>query len=250
MNCFLIDDEEVHRRGLRQLIEQFFPEIQIVGEAASLYEAQEWLRTHTADVVFLDVMLGDGTGLDLLKAMPARPFQVVLVSAHNEFAVEAFRLSALDYLLKPIDADDFQEAILRAKQQLQFNQTHLQLEILRENLEKLTHQNRKMVLRDADTIYVVTLSDIVYCRAEGSYTAFRLLDDQEILVSKNLGEYEKLLETAHFIRSHHSYIVNLNQIKKFDKTDGGQLIMFGGHTVPVAVRRKDALLNAMSRFLQ
>ena len=230
MNCFLIDDEEVHRRGLRQLIEQFFPEIQIVGEAASLYEAQEWLRTHTADVVFLDVMLGDGTGLDLLKAMPVRPFQVVLVSAHNEFAVEAFRLSALDYLLKPIDADDFQEAILRAKQQLQFNQTHLQLEILRENLEKLTHQNRKMVLRDADTIYVVTLSDIVYCRAEGSYTAFRLLDDQEILVSKNL--------------------VNLNQIKKFDKTDGGQLIMFGGHTVPVAVRRKDALLNAMNRFLQ
>ena len=145
MNCFLIDDEEVHRRGLRQLIEQFFPEIQIVGEAASLYEAQEWLRTHTADVVFLDVMLGDGTGLDLLKAMPVRPFQVVLVSAHNEFAVEAFRLSALDYLLKPIDVDDFQEAILRAKQQLQFNQTNLQLEILRENLEKLTHQNRKMV---------------------------------------------------------------------------------------------------------
>ena len=195
-------------------------------------------------------MLGDGTGLDLLKAMPARSFQVVLVSAHNEFAVDAFRLSALDYLLKPIDADDLQAAIHRAKQQLQFSQTHLQLEILRENLEKLTHQNRKMVLRDADTIYVITLSDIVYCRAEGSYTAFKLIDDQEILVSKNLGEYEKLLESAHFIRSHHSYIVNLNQIKKFDKTDGGQLIMLGGATVPVAVRRKDALLNAMSRFLQ
>lgn len=107
-----------------------------------------------------------------------------------------------------------------------------------------------MVLRDADTIYVITLSDIVYCRAEGSYTAFKLIDDQEILVSKNLGEYEKLLESAHFIRSHHSYIVNLNQIKKFDKTDGGQLIMLGGATVPVAVRRKDALLNAMNRFLQ
>lgn len=250
MNCFLIDDEEVHRRGLRQLIEQFFPEIQIVGEAGSLHEAQEWLRTHAVDIVFLDVMLGDGTGLDLLKAMPARSFQVVLVSAHNEFAVDAFRLSALDYLLKPIDAEDLQAAIHRAKQQLQFSQTHLQLEILRENLEKLTHQNRKMVLRDADTIYVVTLSDIVYCRAEGSYTAFKLIDDQEILVSKNLGEYEKLLESAHFIRSHHSYIVNLNQIKKFDKTDGGQLIMLGGATVPVAVRRKDALLNAMSRFLQ
>lgn len=250
MNCFLIDDEEAHRRGLRQLIELFFPEIDIAGEAGSLREAQEWLKNYAADVVFLDVMLGDGTGLELLKMLPLRPFQVVLVSAHNEFAVEAFRLSALDYLLKPIDADDLQEAIQRAKQQLERNQTHLQLEILRENLEKLTLQNRKMVLRDADTIYVVTLSDIIYCRAEGSYTVFRLMDDQEILVSKNLGEYEKLLENAHFIRSHHSYIVNLNQIKKYDKTDGGQLIMLGGATVPVAVRRKEALLNAMSRFLQ
>lgn len=250
MKCFLIDDEETHRRGLRQLLTLFFSEIEIVGEASSLSEAREWLNYNETDIVFLDVMLGDGTGLDLLKTMLFRSFQVVLVSAHNEFAVEAFRLSALDYLLKPIDTDELREAIRRAKQQIQLSQTHLQLEILRENLEKLTHQNRKMVLRDADTIYVVTLSEIVYCRAEGSYTIFKLTDEREILVSKNLGEYEKLLESAHFVRSHHSYIVNLNQIKKFDKTDGGQLIMNTGTIVPVAVRRKEGLLKAMSEFLQ
>ena len=250
MTCFLVDDEDVHRRGLHHLLNLYCSEIQILGEAKSLSEAQAWLMHHEVDLVFLDIMLGDGTGLDLLKSLPKRHFQVVLVSAHNDFAIEAFRYAALDYLLKPLDADDLQTAVQKAQQQLKYSQTHLQLEILRENLEKLTAQNRKMVLRDSDNIYVVMLSDIVYCRAEGSYTVFKLIDEREILVSKNLGEYEKLLENAQFIRSHHSYIINLNQISKFDKTDGGQLIMHGGSIVPVAVRKKEAILNAIHQFLQ
>jgi two-component system, LytTR family, response regulator len=250
MTCILVDDEEIHRRGLRKLLELFCPEIQIIGEAVS-FEEGKLLLTYTAtDLVFLDIMLGDGTGIELLKSLPNRHFQVILVSAHDQFAIDAFRYATLDYLLKPIDADDLLTAVKRAQQQLKSNQTHFQLEILRENLEKLTSQNRKMVLRDSDTIYVVMLSEIVYCKAEGSYTLFKLIDDREILVSKNLGEYEKLLENAHFIRSHHSYIINLNQINKFDKTDGGQLIMHGGSVVPVAVRKKEAILNALNKFLQ
>jgi two-component system LytT family response regulator len=250
MTCFLIDDEDTHRRGLRQLLELFCPEVHIVGEANSLKEAQKWLVHHPIDIVFLDIMLGDGTGIDLLKSLPNRHFQVILVTAHNEFAIEAFRYAALDYLLKPIDADDLKIAVQKAQQQLQSNQMQLQLQILRENIEKLTAQSRKMILRDSDNIYVVMLSDIVYCRAEGSYTAFRLIDEREILVSKNLGEYEKLLENAQFIRSHHSYIINLNQIMKFDKTDGGHLVMQNGSVIPVAVRKKEALLNVVSTFLQ
>lgn len=250
MTCILIDDEEIHRKGLRKLLELFCPEVHIIGEAVSFEEGKGLLAHTETDLVFLDIMLGDGTGLELLKSLPNRHFQVILVSAHDQFAIEAFRYAALDYLLKPIDADDLLNAVKKAKQQLKSNQTQLQLEVLRENLEKLTAQNRKMVLRDSDTIYVVMLSEIVYCKAEGSYTLFKLIDEREILVSKNLGEYEKLLENAHFIRSHHSYIINLNQINKFDKTDGGQLIMHGNSSVPVAVRKKEAILNALNKFLQ
>jgi two-component system, LytTR family, response regulator len=250
MTCILIDDEEIHRKSLRKLLELFCPEVHIIGEAVSFEDGKRLLAHTETDLVFLDIMLGDGTGLELLKSLPNRHFQVILVSAHDQFAIEAFRYAALDYLLKPIDSDDLLTAVKKTKQQLKFNQTQLQLEVLRENLEKLTAQNRKMVLRDSDTIYVVMLSEIVYCKAEGSYTLFKLIDDREILVSKNLGEYEKLLENAHFIRSHHSYIINLNQINKFDKTDGGQLIMYGGSIVPVAVRKKEAILNALNKFLQ
>ncbi|MFN8345103.1 MAG: LytTR family DNA-binding domain-containing protein [Spirosomataceae bacterium] len=250
MTCLLIDDEEIHRKGLRKLLGLFCPEIQIIGEATSFEEGKRLLYHTAPDLVFLDIMLGDGTGLELLKSLPDRHFQVILVSAHDQFAIEAFRYAALDYLLKPIDVDDLQNAVKKAEQQIKSNQTQVQLAVLRENLEKLTAQNRKMVLRDADTIYVVMLSDIVFCKAEGSYTLFKLMDEREILVSKNLGEYEKLLENAHFIRAHHSYIINLNRINKFDKTDGGQLIMHGGSVVPVAVRKREAIFHALNQFLQ
>lgn len=248
MTSLLIDDEEVHRRGLRQLLALVCPEVRVIGELSSLAEAQAWLAQQEPDLVFLDIMLGDGTGLDLLKSLPERSFQVVLVSAHDAFALEAFRMAALDYLLKPIDADELLAAVQRAKQQLKYHQTHLQLEVLRENLEKISAQNRKIVLRDADNLYVVLLAEVVYCRAEGSYTVFRLKNDKEIVVSRNIGEYEKLLDAAQFVRSHHSYIVNLNQVSRFDKTDGGQLVMHDGSIVPVATRKKDALLKALSQL--
>jgi two-component system, LytTR family, response regulator len=250
MTSLLIDDEEVHRRGLRQLLALVCPEVQVIGEVSSLAEAQAWLSQYEADVVFLDIMLGDGTGLDLLKSLPERSFQVILVSAHDEFALEAFRLVALDYLLKPIDAEDLQAAVQRAKQQLKYRQTHLQLETLSENLDKLNAQNRKIVLRDADNLYVVPLAEVLYCRAEGSYTVFRLRGEKEIVVSRNIGEYEKLLASAQFVRSHHSYMINLNLVSRFDKTDGGQLVMQDGSSVPVATRKKEALLKALGQFLQ
>ncbi len=156
--------------------------------------------------------MDDGTGFDLLQKLPSHPFQLIFVTAHNKYAIEAFRFSAIDFLLKPVEPLALQQAISRAQTQLKQKDLQQQLEVLMQHISQKPDTHHKIALRDAEHIYFVPVADITYCMADGPYTRFYFSKMESIMVSKNLKEYESLLEPFGFIRTHHSYLVNAEKI--------------------------------------
>ena len=242
MRILIIDDESKARSSLRKMLQLFFQEVEIVGEADGVRSGREMIANQPADLVFMDIEMQDGTGLDLLGQLGKVDFKVVFVTAYNQYAVEAFRLSAIDYLLKPIQPEHLVEAVSRARKD---NRTKTGVQTFIENMHIQTKQDRKVVLKDADSLYVVQIKDILHCQADGGYTHFYIQGQKTITTSINLKEYEKLFADYGFIRSHHSHLVNLQHIIRFDKADGGQLILSNQSKVPVSFRKKDKLIKSL-----
>ena len=248
MKAVIIDNEAGIIEGLSKMLQIYCPEVELVNTADSVESGMHLLMTTDPDLVFLDVELDDGTGLELLGKLPSRDFQVIFITAYNKYAVDAFKFSALDYLLKPIDPDDLIVSVQKAKEHLEKEHLQIRLSVLLENMEQLSQQVKKIILKDAENVHLIPISDIIACEADGSYTRFFLQNQQEILVSKNLKEYEKLLKNYGFFRSHHSFLVNLNNVVRFDKTDGGVLVMKNDQRMPVSFRRREQLLGILANI--
>lgn len=247
MKALIIDNEEDVIQSLRLLIGQYCSDVEIVGEANSSEAGKLLLNTHSVDLVFLDIELGDGTGLALLQSIPSREFEVIFITAHSHYAVEAFQFSAIDYLLKPFDPDRLQEAVDRARIGIRQSAKIQQLEALVENLQSHTLP-RRLVLRDMDNIHLFELDDLLYALAEGSYTRLFFKDDREWLSSKNLKYFEGVLKKGTFFRPHQSYLVNLNHVLRFERMEGGSLVLQTGQHIPVAVRRQKQLVVQLMRL--
>lgn len=246
MQVLIIDNEPEIRQGLQQLLRKYCPEVSDIREAQGLKDGLEMIVTRQPDLLFLDVELDDGTGIELLQKLPQIDFQVVFITAHNHYAVEAFKFSAIDFLLKPIDIEELIRSVQRAQNNLAKEKIIEQLKIVQEDREAL-QSKKKIVLRDAENLHFVRVSDILYCEADGIYTTFFLESGEKILVSKNLKEYDTMLEFFHFLRVHHSYLVNLEKVIKFDKTDGGHLILSNQSKVPVSSRKKEQVLAELAK---
>ncbi|GAB5554399.1 MAG: LytTR family DNA-binding domain-containing protein [Saprospiraceae bacterium] len=242
MRILIIDDESKARSSLRQMLQLFCPDVEVIGEADGVRSGQQLIKEQTADLVFLDIEMQDGTGLDLLRQLGKVDFQVVFVTAYNQYAVEAFRLSAIDYLLKPIQPERLVESVNRARKN---GRVQTGIGTLLENMQIQTKQDRKVVLKDADSLYVIQIKDILHCQADGGYTHFIIQGQKTITTSINLKEYEKLFGDFGFIRCHHSHLVNLQHIIRFDKADGGQLVLSDHSKVPVSFRKKEKLLKSL-----
>jgi len=196
------------------------------------------------DIVLLDVEMDDGTGFDLLQQIPQPGFQLIFTTAHNEYAIQAFRYSAIDYLLKPVDPAELRQALERAITNINQQSMQQQMTILLQQIGGKTDTEKQIVLKDVDKTYFIKIRDILFCEAEGSYTKFYLSNAEPIFVSRNLRSYEEILAPAGFIRTHHSCLVNPTKIKIYDrKTDSGTLILEGGHSVPVSQRKKDFVIQ-------
>lgn len=245
MKAIIVEDEKNVRKGLIQMINTFCSEVQIVGEAQNIKEAQHLLSKSSFDLLFLDIELPDGSGLDLLRETKSRDFQVIFVTAYNQYAIEAFRLSAADYLLKPVNPDHLIEAVKKTQKNNARIQSEISLSILMNNWPG---QDRKIILKNSDNMHIVRIKDILYCTADGGYTRFHLVNGEKILTSTNLKEYEKVLSKSGFIRSHHSFLVNYHHIVRFNKNDGGQLVLSEGSIIPVSSRKKEQLLKAMQHL--
>jgi len=245
MKVILVEDEKNVRKGLAQMLNTFCPDIQIIGEAASVKEAIKLSKTTLFDLVFLDIELTDGSGIDFLRTVHPRNFQVIFVTAYNQYAIDAFRLSAADYLLKPVNPEHLVEAVKKVTQMYSKTITDTSLSLL---LHNWSGQESKMMLKDADNIYIIKVKEILHCAADGGYTRFFLESGQEILTSVTLKEYEKMLSKWGFIRSHHSHLVNYNHIIRFSKSDGGMLVLSSGTEIPVSSRKKEHLLKTLQEL--
>lgn len=222
------------------------PEIEIIGTAQSVVEAAKVLRKKQADILFLDIMLGDGTGFDILEIFPDLKSKIIFVTASDEFAIRAFKFAAIDYVLKPYSYEDLDLAINRAKEQIQPNKERLT--ILKETLSEPEKKPDKISLHTLDKIIIVSLDDIIRCESDSNNTIFYLQDKRKIFVTKTLKYFSDMLKSYDFLRIHQSHLVNLQCISAFIKTDGGYLMLKNGENVPVSVRKKTEVIEILDKM--
>ncbi len=240
--ALIIDDNPNARETLRQDIAYYCPEIQVVGEADSVLSGIKAVKKYSPDVLFLDIQLEDGTGFQVLEPLAEMDFKVIFTTGSDAFTLKAIKFSALDYLLKPIDPDELVAAVKKLKPK---EKTDLQpgIDVLLENLRNMQSGGKRIALGSADRIHVVQVSDIIRCESQRNYTLFHISGQKPILVTRTMKEFEELLDKKHFLRVHHSHLINLDYLKEFLKADGGYAIMRDGSQVPVSVRKKDELLR-------
>jgi two-component system, LytTR family, response regulator len=246
MNVALIDDEDDARYTLRSLLLQE-DSLFNIQEANGVTKGLQLIREYKPALVFLDVMMRDGTGFDLLKQLPAIDFKLVIVSGHNEFALQAFRFSAIDYLVKPVDQDELHETLTRVKATTSQPWQQM-MDVLKQSIQPTKETDRKIVLKDMNAVYVVSVSSIIRCEASDNYTTFYLTDQSPIIVSRPLKEYEELLSPLKFFRAHQSHLINLNHLQQFNKREGGSIKMKDGSEVPVSSRKREALLVELTKL--
>lgn len=222
-----------------------FPEIKIVGLGATVKEALAGIEKTQPQLIFLDVQMRNETGFDLLDKLNEINFELIFTTAHNEFAVKAFRYSALDYLIKPIDASELESAVKKAKQRMQFHQssTSEQVQLLTQHLEGSKKIPNKIAIPSPEGLMFIQVHDIIYCHGLGNYTEFFLMNEQKITSSHTLKQYEELLSDHLFFRAHKSFLINLSHIKKYLRGEGGTAVMSNGHEIEIARRNKTSFLN-------
>lgn len=248
IKAVLIDDDLNLRKGMKALIEKYASGIQVVGEAEGITDAINVINSKMPQVVFLDIQLSEGTGFDILKKLTELhgniSFQVVFITAYEQYAIKAFRFSALDFLLKPVDPEELQNVIEKIKMTLQRNQDFEHIELLLENIRKKDNFKR-IALSTSDGIHLFDISKIIRCESADNYTKFFMKDGKTILISKTLKEYEELLSEHGFERIHQSHLINLAYLKSYIKKDGGYLIMSDNSHLPISQRKKEHLQEVL-----
>jgi len=243
--AILVDDEKSSLETLRQLLENYCPEIEILATSQSAEEAITLIQQHKPELLFLDVELPLGSGFDLLENDLGVSCDVIFTTAHDEYALRAIKFCALDYLLKPVSVGDLKSAVAKIKQTGQ-TRTPARVDTFFENLAQLDKQLSKIVLPALDGFVVTKVAEIVRCQADKNYTNFVLTSGENILVSKTLKEYDDLLTEFDFIRIHQSHLINAAHVQRYIKGSGGYVKMSDDSIIEVSRRKKTEL---MSRFL-
>ena len=233
LTAVIVEDMKDAMALLKSDIERNHPNINIVNTAHSVVEAAKVLRKVQPDILFLDIMLGDGTGFDVLEIFPDLKSKLIFVTASDEFAIKAFKFAAIDYVLKPYTTAELKDAINRAQEHLEPNKERLA--ILKDTLMTPEQKPNKISLHTLDKISIVNLEDIIRCESDSNNTLFYLQGGKKIFVTKTLKYFADLLKPTGFLRIHQSHLVNLDYISAFIKTDGWHLMLKNGAHVPVSV---------------
>lgn len=242
LKAIIVDDEVKSRENLKILIEDFCTNVKIMGLAGNVQEGCDLIVSTDPDLVFLDIQMHKETGFDLLNKFKEISFEVIFTTAHSEYAITAIKFSAVDYLLKPIDINDLKSAIDRVEKKRYHDNLFGKFNTLIENMKANNHEDYKLAIPTLEGLTFVKCSDIVYCEASGNYTTFFLRDDRKYVVSKTLKEYENLLANHQFFRIHHSYLVNLKEIVKYTRGEGGFVTLTNGVNLDVSKRKKESFL--------
>nr|MBP8066513.1 response regulator transcription factor [Flavobacterium sp.] len=228
------------------------PEIMIIGEADNVKSGIEAMENLQPQVVFLDIQLGDGTGFDILEDIAQKrgksTSHIVFITAHEQYAVKAFRFSALDFLLKPVDPEELEKVIVKIKNVLTKNDNYAHIDLLLENIRKKVDNFKRIALSTSDGIHLFEISDIIRCESEDNYTKFYIKNNKPILISKTLKEYEEMLTEHGFERIHQSHLINLSYLKSYIKKDGGYVVMADNSNLPISKRKKERLQEVLKNL--
>lgn len=246
MKTVIIEDEYHSREFLKTVLTDMLPDLVLVGTADSVPTGVALIDQTAPELVFLDVEMHAGTGFDLLERVRQRNFDVIFTTAYDHYALQAIKFSAVDYLLKPIDLDELQAAVQKVRDRRATQSPNAALDRLLQTLQHPTADPQTITLATADGLEFVALPDIVRLEAAGAYTTFHLKGGRKIMVSKNLKEYEQMLPAKHFFRLHNSHMVNLNEVRRMVKTDGGYAILSDGSTILISPRKKDEFLRLVT----
>ncbi|MDT7831965.1 LytTR family DNA-binding domain-containing protein [Flavobacteriaceae bacterium S356] len=246
LTAVLIDDMLSALEMLKSDLLLYFPEIEIIGTAKSVVEGAKLLQTHKPDILFLDIMLGDGTGFDILEIVPNLHSKIIFVTASDEYAIKAFKFAAIDYVLKPYSKEDLETAISKAKRQITPGKE--QLEVLKNTVAYPSQKPKKISLNTLDKIIVVGLNEIIRCKSDNNYTQFFFENGTKLLVTKTLKYYADMLKEYHFLRVHQSHLINTQYIKEYIKSDGGYLMLKDNSSIPVSVRKRPEVFDAIKRL--
>lgn len=246
LRAVIVEDEIRSRQTLTGMLKLFCKNVEVVAEAENVKEGIEMIRKFNPDIVFLDIQMPDGSGFKLLEEIGKVNFDIIFTTAYDQFAIQAIKFSALDYLLKPIFQEDLIEAVKKAESHKEIQDKNEHIDVLLENIKKAPTEPPKIVLSTSEKINVVKVDDILRCESDNYYTMFYFTNGQKLMVSKTLKENEDLLKDYHFIRPHKSHLVNTKYIKGFLKHDGGFIIMSDGTNVPVSRRKKELIVDIIS----
>lgn len=245
MTAVIIDDVAEARNTLAADLASYCPELEIIGEADGVVKGAKLIREKKPQIVFLDIQMPDGSGFDLLEIFGEINFGVIFTTASDAYAIQAFRFSAIDYLLKPIDPDDLLTAVEKARKSLGSQQERLDL--LLDNVKEKKPMNR-LALNTLEKIHVVHLSEIIRCESSTNYTIFYFKGGRQLLVTKTLKEFDGMLSDSGFMRVHQSHLVNTEYIREFVKIDGGYIVMADDSNVPVSSRKKSQVMQQISEL--
>lgn len=236
MNVILVDDEERARNSLQLLLKEYCPEVCVLATASNVPEAVLAIQTHRPQLVFLDIEMPDYSGFELLNFFREVDFEIIFVTAYHEFALKAFEVSAVDYLLKPVDIEKLKLAVNKAGERLNNSQMQSRLDLLKDNFK--SEQFNRIALPMAEGLLFIEVKDIIYLEAEGAYTRIWVANGSSLMISKRLKFFEDILQDRpNFFRSHRSYMVNINYLKKYNKGESS-LTLDNGKTVFISRDKK------------
>ncbi|MBU3659614.1 MAG: response regulator transcription factor [Flavobacteriales bacterium] len=241
----VIDDEKPTRDFIKRLIDSYHFGVEVFTDGENVATGVEAIHRIQPDLVILDIQMPDGNGFDVLKSIPVKNFEVIFITAFQEFAIQAIKFSALDYILKPIDSEELKQAIDSALNTITKKTDESQLSVLQHNMQ--LNAKRRLVLKTQESVHVVEIDDIIRCESDKNYTLFFFKNGKKILVSKTLKDFDVLLSGLTFFRAQQSHLINLNYIERYDRHDG-TIMMKDGSAIPLALARKEQffeILDAM-----
>ena len=240
LKIILIEDEQKAREALKKMLQILSIDIEIVAETGRVNEAVHLINELNPDLIFLDIKLQDGSGFDILEQIARPDFKIIFTTAYNEYAIKAFKVSALDYLLKPIDPIELQTVLQKATGLIDNEKEYQSLLSVFKNNEKAA--DKKIVLKTTESRYIIYQKDIIRLEADGAYTLF-ITKNQNIIASKNIKYYQDLLDENMFMRCHQSHLVNYKQVKSVYKND--KLLLSNGDIIPISIRKKPEIIKRL-----
>lgn len=247
LKILIADDVKNVRESIAKKVSSHCTNVQIIGEAESVETCIKAIQQHKPDIILLDIEMQDGTGFDVLKQFPTPSFKVIFVTAYEQYSLNAFRFSALDYLLKPVDTEALIASINKAADHIDREKLSLKIDSFLHNMQS-NKGPKKVVLKTSDSIHIVNLSDVIHCEASSGYTTFYMADKTRVVVTRPLADYDEMFSEHNFVRIHQSFLVNINFIKRYEKGDGGNVVLTNETILPVATRKKEQLMQVLSKL--